>query len=886
VRRIDPLWRGAPGVLLHFKALFVAVAGAALILALAVSAGPLLLSTSASNAVQDAVDDVSTYGAGVALVKVDRTYLPGTRDLTFVPRDEALRERLGGIPHLGDRKLALLSGPQDIRTDGGGDSQVRLLSKTDVLDNVTIVEDGGPSEGVWVSDATADSIGAEMGDVVTIGSVELPIEGIYKARFREPAAPYWRTLYNAIYPRCDDCSPPPPFALVEQDQMIQLAGELRFPALEQHWQFPLADPSTLTLEQTREVVAELEDFELELFSNEGIGEFFACTRICQNYTGSRIDYTSRLSAALDAATSELASIDGPLRLLSIAGTIVAAAVVAAAGYFLTARRKTELDWMFARGFSPLRIAGKVWLESLLPVSTGVALGSLLTLGAVRLFSQGNPVDPSAIATAAISAVIAIPSAAALVALVTTIFYGRSPIRTREERWWSAIPFEIVLIVLAAWSYKRLSDGGGLVGGSNGTPQGSLHLSLFPLALIGVVAGLGARAVVAALSRRRGRGARNPALYLATRRMAGATGLVRMLLTSCSVALGVFAYSHSLVGSIDRSMYVKSEIGTGADVAATIRPDQEADPDFPFPVTKVTTITNIRSDDDRVLDLLVVDPETFADAAFWESSFSARSLEDLMRDLAAPGGSAVPAIVVGDTGELRGLDVDGISVPIDVVARPKAFPGMSKVAPLVVASVEPLRTAFEADDGADPMRTPGVVTELWLRGDPNAVSASLRAANSVPYDIFTAEEVRSGPETKAITATFASLRLLGAGVGILSVVGLLLYLQARQRARILSNSLSGRMGLRRRDRALALLFEIGMLLTFAVLAGGLGGIAAGRLVLGHVDPRPEIAPDPVFEPSVPSLVALGIALIVVSLLGGLVAHRRTERSDVAAVMRVA
>ena len=75
------------------------------------------------------------------------------------------------------------------------------------------------------------------------------------------------------------------------------------PALEQHWQFPLVEPSSLTLEQTREVVDKLDAFELELLSGEGIGKFFACTRICRNYTGSRIDYTTRLPAALDAATA-------------------------------------------------------------------------------------------------------------------------------------------------------------------------------------------------------------------------------------------------------------------------------------------------------------------------------------------------------------------------------------------------------------------------------------------------------------------------------------------------------------------------------------------------------------------------------------------------------
>ena len=47
-----------------------------------------------------------------------------------------------------------------------------------------------------------------------------------------------------------------------------------------------------------------------------------------------------------------------------------------------------------------------------------------------------------------------------------------------------------------------------------------------------------------------------------------------------------------------------------------------------------------------LDLLAVDPETFADAAFWEASFSSRSLQELMDDISEPIGIEVPALLVG------------------------------------------------------------------------------------------------------------------------------------------------------------------------------------------------------------------------------------------------
>ena len=80
-----------------------------------------------------------------------------------------------------------------------------------------------------------------------------------------------------------------------------------------------------------------------------------------------------------------------------------------------------------------------------------------------------------------------------------------------------------------------------------------------------------------------------------------------------------------------------------------------------------------------------------------------------------------------------------------------------------------------------------------------------------------------------------------------VIGVLVvYLQARQRARAVSNVLSLRMGMRERQAMLALVLELGLILLAAYLLGSVLGLIAGFLVAPMLDPLQTIPPAPLFS----------------------------------------
>ena len=65
----------------------------------------------------------------------------------------------------------------------------------------------------------------------------------------------------------------------------------------------------------------------------------------------------------------------------------------------------------------------------------------------------------------------------------------------------------------------------------------------------------------------------------------------------------------------------------------------------------------------------------------------------------------------------------------------------------------------------------------------------------PLGTLTADDVKDVPFIAASIDTFSMLNILGLAAGVLVIGVLVVYLQARQRARTVSNVLSMRMGMR-------------------------------------------------------------------------------------------
>ncbi len=127
---------------------------------------------------------------------------------------------------------------------------------------------------------------------------------------------------------------------------------------------------------------------------------------------------------------------------------------------------------------------------------------------------------------------------------------------------------------------------------------------------------------------------------------------------------------------------------------------------------------------------------------------------------------------------------------------------------------------------------------------------------------------------------------GLAAALLAVVGLLLYLQARQTEREVAYALSRRMGLARGAHRAAVALEVAGMLGVALTAGTLLALSAAWLVNGRLDPLPQVPPPPLFTVPGGLLLAVAATLPLLAGMGALLVQRAADRTRVAEVLRLA
>ena len=160
-----------------------------------------------------------------------------------------------------------------------------------------------------------------------------------------------------------------------------------------------------------------------------------------------------------------------------------------------------------------------------------------------------------------------------------------------------------------------------------------------------------------------------------------------------------------------------------------------------------------------------------------------------------------------------------------------------------------------------------VSQVWIDGDADGVSrAFVRAGNQVRF-VTTTEGVLDQTSFLTVAWTFGFMQALGVLVGLITVGGLLLYLDTRQRSRRVSYAFLRRMGLTRRAHRRSIIAEVGVVLVGGTVLGAALACAAAALVYLDVDPVPKLLPAPLLR--FPSNLLLGVvvASVVVSWFGG-------------------
>jgi hypothetical protein len=359
----------------------------------------------------------------------------------------------------------------------------------------------------------------------------------------------------------------------------------------------------------------------------------------------------------------------------------------------------------------------------------------------------------------------------------------------------------------------------------------------------------------------------------------------LLVGAAALCLGILIDSQTMVGSLRATVDAKAGVFVGSDVQVVIdyqAPEQEV---FPLPITRSTRLKYAGEllPGGTPFDILGVDAATIADAAFWDPSFSDASLEDLAAALPSDEGP-LPVVLVQGDGDPTAIHTAQAQIPIEVVGRADAFPGVNSDDPVVVVDSASLERRVGAP--GNPFLSTNARTEYWIAGPTDEALAAVGELDAFPLGTLTADEVKDVPFIAASIDTFSMLNLLGLAAAALVIGVLVVYLQSRQRARAVSNILSMRMGMRDRQARAALVLELAAMLLTAFVLGATLGVVAGRLIAPLLDPLQTIPPPPLFEPPIAAALWTLVGLAVVSVVGGWLVHRRAATIDLGEVLRVA
>jgi putative ABC transport system permease protein len=506
---------------------------------------------------------------------------------------------------------------------------------------------------------------------------------------------------------------------------------------------------------------------------------------------------------------------------------------------------------------------------------------------VTTFGPAAPAAASARSTSFTAAAAAGAASLAVIAVISAVSFIRTFEVHALRRRLAWVPWELIAIAAGIWVLVRLRGGGALVEDERlDIQRPSALLLLFPVLFVAGFATLFARLLVAGLRRAASRiGDPSPVSYLAVHRLTGFPGLTILLIGATALCLGVFVNGQTLVRSLRTTVDAKAGVFVGSDVQVLIDYEAPAQERFPFPITRANRLkyAGRMVPGDVPFDILGIDAGTIVGAAYWDDAFADEPLADLVARLPSDQGP-LPAILVQGGGDPTAIRTAQAEVPIEVVGRAIAFPGVSSDDPVIVVDVESLVARVGAQ--GNPFLSANARTEYWIAGDPDEVLAAVGQLEAFPLLTLTAEDVKDVPFIKAAIETFSMLNLLGLAAALLVVGVLVVYLQARQRARMVSNVLSLRMGMRDRQAMGALVLELGAIVLVAFLLGGALGLVAGAFVSPLLDPLQTIPPPPLFAAPVAVLGWTLAALVLAAVLGGWAVHRRGAAVDLGEVLRVA
>lgn len=776
----------------------------------------------------------------------------------------------------------------------GSESLVQLASRTQGLQNITVISSAGGG-GVWLPEDLAQSLGAHAGDDVILrqdplAQAPLPqpetaftqvrVAGIYASLVGTVLPRFWCSE-TSIFGTPDDNFPPPPVVLAPQGTLISALGAIKVPDVTSYqWERTLS--ANLNVPEATKALTALNRFDNSI----GIVAQFRESRDLLPSIGGRLTGTAAVDNQLVFIVAHADAIERALRSgvlpVSIAGIAIAGLLVAVAGSYWVERRRHEVVLLTSRGASPASIGVKAALESVFPVVLGVLVGWISATGLVRAIGPSSALPAQSLVDALWAALAAAGLALALVGVVVSVRISGHADRASGQSRVARIPFELASLGLAIWAWSTLGHQS-LAAVGTSAPGVSAAFLAFPILFVVSLAALCARLTIILLAARRFKDATATArksVWLASRRLSGAPLVAAVSLASTAAAIGVLVYASALTSSQEATLQAKAFVFVGSTTSVELVSPGPVPNSISSDSTEVQTFTGGELDGETV-DVLGIDPSTFPRGAFWDRSFSGQSLDALMSLLGSPKGSSdMPVILAGGGGRtgpasLRLPTYGGFVAPIhvDVVSTANVFPGESSMSPLVITTTSRLQHL----DGEG-------TTLVWSRSSDRVVLSSLARAGEAASIVVSTGDVLDQTTFAAISWTFAYLRALGVLSGAVIVGGLLLFVTTRASQRALAYVLSRRMGLRRSTHWLSLAIELGAMIAPGALLGGLFGWIAVELAEPHLDPLPLLSPPPLIEvPYTTIAAAMAVAFFVWGSVSAWAQHV-TDRSRASELLR--
>ncbi len=861
------LWTTAPWALLRHRVGLLAVLCAALLVALGAAAGPLLNAGAQSEALQSKLAQLTPLGAGLM---IDRPPGIDTGDSRAIAAADAQRRAaaaaLGrrlpfvGRPVLTTTTPAQFSGLQFYE----GNPSLVAMARTGARAHVHRLAGGGP--GVWLSNAITHRAGGRVTLVSTVPGtkrIRLPVGAVYRRLDSDLANPYWVNFTALIRAQHADSSPPPSFALVTDAQIYRIAHTLSGNELANVFEYPV-DARSMTPARAKQIARAFADVKRRIAARSTLAASLGCAD-----PAFPCRVSSELSDAVSLASANNSSLGPVIDLLTGFCILIALGAAIVAGAFTGRRRAAEARLSLVRGEPRGLFFVRSAIEAALPAVCGAAVGFAFAVELGRLFTPQGSVDAGVVRQAAVRVAVSVASAVLAVAVGVTAARGRFGSGRSAWRSVTRLPWELVVAAAAIASWLVVRSGGGLVKDPVAGSHPRLVVLLLPALVAVPLTGLVGRAF-RSKDVRRARIA-STAGYLAARRVTAARGLGAALTVTVAAGVASLAFAEILQSSLSASSTEKAFVANGSDVQGIIDPTKSLPRHFPYPLTRVGELVAAgQLSSGQSVDVMTVDPASLGPvlAAHWPRN---------VRAAVAALGTAkdtLPAIAVGTGGGRQVVVLGGAPTTVHVVARLRAFPGMRPSQPLLVVPAKALRNGTSAS-----------FDYIWASGPPRRVEAALLRSGLSPQYLTTATDLSRAPDVRNITRTYGFLRIIASAIVLLSLVALMLYLNSRERAQLVTSAFLRRMGFSQRSQAWSVALESILLVAFATISGLAGALLSAGAIVRHVDPLSEYAPTPV--PHVPwaLLSASAVAVTIVAGLVGAIVTLLVRRSNVGEQLRV-